>query len=254
MLRTPLITCITLFAACAEPAPPRTLADVEVVVDAYAAAWNERDADARAGLIADAWADDGRYLDPTIAGEGRDGLADVIDAFIATGIGTIEVASGVDLHHDQVRFAWEVFDAGGAVVAVGMDHGVLARDGRLQSITGYFGPLPEATALAPVYAALFAAGGAPDAATREQLLAKAVTDDVAYVGPSGTADGRAALGELLASGRVAASGVDVHGARFRVAWQVEGDPNAVGIYFGTLADDGRIAALTEFAGPLPPLP
>jgi hypothetical protein len=50
--------------------------------------------------------------------------------------------SGIDTHHDQLRFAWELAAPGGAVTVAGVDVGVLAPDGRLQRITGFFGELP----------------------------------------------------------------------------------------------------------------
>ena len=51
--------------------------------------------------------------------------------------------SGVDAHHDQVRFAWDLADDDGAVTVAGVDVGVVADDGRLVSITGFFGDPPE---------------------------------------------------------------------------------------------------------------
>ena len=56
--------------------------------------------------------------------------------------------SGVDVHHDQVRFAWELRGPDGAVAAAGIDVGGLASDGRLSRITGFFGEVP-AMAAAP---------------------------------------------------------------------------------------------------------
>ena len=51
--------------------------------------------------------------------------------------------SGVDGHHDAVRFGWELFGPDGTVLVAGIDVGVLV-DGKLRSITGFFGDLPEA--------------------------------------------------------------------------------------------------------------
>jgi hypothetical protein len=51
--------------------------------------------------------------------------------------------SGIDAHHDQLRFAWQLVDPDGAVAAAGIDVGTVAPDGRLQRIVGFFGPLPE---------------------------------------------------------------------------------------------------------------
>jgi hypothetical protein len=50
--------------------------------------------------------------------------------------------SGVDTHHEQVRFAWELANDDGEVAVAGIDVGELAQDGRLRQITGFFGDLP----------------------------------------------------------------------------------------------------------------
>jgi len=54
--------------------------------------------------------------------------------------------SGVDTHHDQLRFAWDLVNPEGTVVVAGLDIGALASDGRLRRITGFFGEVPAATA------------------------------------------------------------------------------------------------------------
>jgi len=51
--------------------------------------------------------------------------------------------SGIDTHHDQVRFAWDLAAPDGGVTVAGLDVGVVADDGRLVSITGFFGEPPE---------------------------------------------------------------------------------------------------------------
>ena len=56
--------------------------------------------------------------------------------------------SGVDVHHDQLRFAWELRGSDGAVAAAGIDVGGLASDGRLSRITGFFGEVPARAAAA----------------------------------------------------------------------------------------------------------
>ena len=53
----------------------------------------------------------------------------------------IEVVSSVDEHDGYLRFAWELRSPDNSTVMEGVDFGVLAPDGRLASITGFFGPL-----------------------------------------------------------------------------------------------------------------
>ena len=54
----------------------------------------------------------------------------------------IDPASGVDEHDGRFRFGWVMRDAEGGVVVEGVDFGTLGADGRISSITGFFGPLP----------------------------------------------------------------------------------------------------------------
>jgi hypothetical protein len=54
--------------------------------------------------------------------------------------------SGIDAHHDLLRFAWELAAPDGTVTVAGIDVGAVAPDGRLRAITGFFGDLPQAAA------------------------------------------------------------------------------------------------------------
>jgi hypothetical protein len=117
--------------------------DVTATVDGYLSAWNEEDPARRAALIAQVWTEDGRLVDPPMTGEGRDGISAVAEALQAQFAGhRFRRASGVDAHHDRLRFAWELVGPDGAVAITGLDVGELAGDGRLRRITGFFGELP----------------------------------------------------------------------------------------------------------------
>ena len=117
--------------------------DLITTVDGYLAAWNEPDPDRRAELIAQVWADDGRLIDPPLTGEGHDGISEMAAAMQQHYAGhQFRRASGVDAHHDHLRFAWELVGPDGTVALTGLDVGELAPDGRLQRITGFFGELP----------------------------------------------------------------------------------------------------------------
>jgi SnoaL-like domain len=117
------------------------------LIDRYFAMWNETDAGRRRDLIARTWTDDARYVDPMLEGEGRKG----IDAMVA-GVHErfpgykFRRTGGIDLHHDRVRFSWQLAPAGGPVFADGVDFGVIAADGRLQAITGFIDHAPAAPA------------------------------------------------------------------------------------------------------------
>jgi hypothetical protein len=122
------------------------VADVTTTVDTYLAMWNEPDAATRAELIATAWSDDGYYVDPVQEAQGHAGLSDMVPAVHQQFPGHVfRRTSAVDLHHDHVRFGWELAAADGTVAVAGIDVGLLAADGRLQHIAGFFGDLSPAT-------------------------------------------------------------------------------------------------------------
>ena len=112
------------------------------IVAAYGAAWNEQDEKARADLLTKSWADDGVYCDPTATVTGRAALIAHLGGFLQTMPGhTLEITSGIDVHHDLIRFAWQLRKDGETVLE-GMDFGELAPDGRIARIVGFFGPFP----------------------------------------------------------------------------------------------------------------
>src|SRR3954471_16527697 len=123
------------------------MSDITTTVDTYLAMWNETDPDRRAEHIRRAWADDGRYVDPLQEAQGHAALGEMVASIHAHYAGhRFRRTSGVDAHHDEVRFGWELAAPDGSVPVAGVDVGVLAPDGRLQAIVGFFGELPAAEA------------------------------------------------------------------------------------------------------------
>lgn len=122
-----------------------TATTTNTTVDTYFAMWNETDPARRAELIEQAWAADGRYQDPMLEAEGHAALSEMVAGVHAQFPGQrFAPLSGVDAHHDKLRFAWQLGVPGGAVTVAGIDIAEVADDGRLRSITGFFGELPEA--------------------------------------------------------------------------------------------------------------
>ena len=113
------------------------------VVDRYLAAWNETDLALRAQLIAGVWATDGRLIDPPLAAEGHAAIGEMAAALQAQFPGhRFRRTSGIDAHHDQLRFAWALVGPDGTPALTGLDVGEVNADGRLRRITGFFGELP----------------------------------------------------------------------------------------------------------------
>lgn len=112
-------------------------------VDTYLAAWNETDPARRAALVEQAWAPDARYEDPMLEAAGHDGISEMVADVQAAYPGhTFRRTSGIDGHHDVVRFGWELTAADGSVFVAGVDMGELAPDGRFRRMIGFFGELP----------------------------------------------------------------------------------------------------------------
>jgi hypothetical protein len=119
------------------------MTDLTTTIDTYLAAWNDPDQRTRAGLIERAWASGGRLIDPPLAAEGHAEISEMVSALHAQFPGhRFRRASGIDAHHDQLRFAWDLVSPDGTVALSGLDVGELAPDGRLARISGFFGPLP----------------------------------------------------------------------------------------------------------------
>ena len=119
-----------------------TATPIGIVVDNYFAMWNETDPARRHEVIATTWSRDASYVDPLFAAEGAaalDGLvAGVHEQFPGH---RFRLTGAVDIHHDRARWGWELAGPdGGPAVAVGVDFAVLALDGRLREVTGFFEP------------------------------------------------------------------------------------------------------------------
>lgn len=122
-----------------------TTSDLTTTVETYLAMWNEEDPGRRAEHIEAAWTGDGRYADPVQEAEGHAALSDMVAAIHQKLPGhRFSRTSGIDVHHDELRFGWQLAAPDGTVAVAGVDVGAVGDDGRLRRITGFFGPLPEA--------------------------------------------------------------------------------------------------------------
>jgi len=116
---------------------------VEVVTQ-YMAAWNEGDAAARQSLLERCWADGGVYVDPNVELAGREALSRHISKIQAGRPGArLEFVSGIDVHHNVLRFLWRLMRADGTYGDTSIDFGEIGPDGRLIRIAGFFGTAPQ---------------------------------------------------------------------------------------------------------------
>jgi hypothetical protein len=115
---------------------------VDEVIAIYCAAWNETDPVKRDRMLEPVWADDATYTDPTVHTVGRAALVAHIDTVCTSFPGSkIVMTSGVDLHHNVLRFYWKRVLADGSSRPEGIDFGEIVDDGKIQRIVGFFGPL-----------------------------------------------------------------------------------------------------------------
>lgn len=122
-----------------------TAVNVTETVDAYLASLGEPDAGKRAALIAASWTPGGRYVDPARDVSGAAEMEATIAGVHAQSPGaTFRRTTAIDAHHEYVRFGWDMVAADGSIAVSGIDIGVVAEDGKLRTITGFFGELPAA--------------------------------------------------------------------------------------------------------------
>jgi hypothetical protein len=111
-------------------------------IDTHLTAYTEPDADRRRTLIEQAWAADGRLLDPPLTGEGHEGIAAAADALLSHYPGhAFRRTSDVDEHHGTARYAWQLVDPDGGIALTGIDVADLDDEGRLVRVVGFFGEL-----------------------------------------------------------------------------------------------------------------
>ena len=116
---------------------------ITTVVTQYMAAWNEHEAAARDALLQQCWSDGGVYVDPNVLLTGREALGGHIATVQASRPGArLEFMSGIDVHHNVVRFLWRLVRADGTCGDTSIDFGEIGADGRLVKIVGFFGPAP----------------------------------------------------------------------------------------------------------------
>lgn len=113
---------------------------IQDVVDGYFAMWNEHDPARRRQIIEATWTEDATYTEPLMAVQGHEALNAGVDGLQAQFPGhVLHPAGPVNTHHDQVRWSWELVGPdGGDPIAAGTNVGLLAFDGRLRQVTGFF--------------------------------------------------------------------------------------------------------------------
>ncbi len=119
------------------------MASITSLIDGHLFAYGDPDRARRRDAVARLWTADGRLIDPPLAASGHAEIVAQSDALLSQFPGhTFRRSSGVDVHHDQARYAWRLVNASGETALEGVDFARVTPDGRLASVTGFFGPLP----------------------------------------------------------------------------------------------------------------
>jgi hypothetical protein len=121
------------------------MTQLDDLIDRYFGVWNETDETRREALIARTWTEGATYLDPLLCGEGHDGIDAMVRAVQAKYPGFRFSRDGsIDSHNDRARFGWSFGPGSGPAMARGLDVAIVAPDGRLEHVTGFFDEVLQA--------------------------------------------------------------------------------------------------------------
>ncbi|MFE9428268.1 nuclear transport factor 2 family protein [Kitasatospora sp. NPDC006697] len=114
------------------------------LAELYLATWNETDPAARRALIDTSWTADLRYTDPLVEVAGPEALDATIAAVQQQFPGWVFSLgeTGVDAHHRQARFTWNLGPAGGEALVVGFDVVTTDEEGRIATVLGFLDKVP----------------------------------------------------------------------------------------------------------------
>lgn len=113
------------------------MADPLTTAETYIATWNASDEQERSAKLT-GWAEDARYVDPLMQGDGRDEIEVMIAKARAQFPGHSFALTGTpDGHGSYVRFSWVLAPEAGAQVARGTDVVRLDAAGRIAEVIGF---------------------------------------------------------------------------------------------------------------------
>ncbi len=120
------------------------MSDVNALMERFFSVCNEADPVRSQELIAATFREDATFVDPLFEASGAAELGSVLSQVLTMFPGHVTRLKGeIDAHHNVVRFNWEIVPIGSDdAVASGTDFGVIAPDGRFQSITSFFNLVP----------------------------------------------------------------------------------------------------------------
>jgi hypothetical protein len=246
------------------------VADAAALVERYMSAWHVPDEEARRKAVAELWAADGSYVDPSHDISGHDALYDVTtaiyDEFVHPRKYFFRASSTVQSHHNVMRFTWELAETGtGQAVDGGLDVLVTDGEGRIAADYKFVGPPEiggELNEFADRYVRLWQT---PDEEERRKLITELWAPSGTQIYPTGEPRGHEALFArvtrsfdlFIAPGEyqfVSDRDADGHHNLLRLNWAMTragtGEIADVGFELFVRAADGRILADYQFIGKL----
>lgn len=131
-------------AAVGAEVTPDMAQGVAAAANRVYAAWAARDTDHRAEILAEVCTEHVAYANPLKSSVGVPALAKLITELIAAYPGLLPArTSGVDAHHNAVRYEWALRDRAGQAVLGGIEVIRFTPDLRLASIVSFFGRPPS---------------------------------------------------------------------------------------------------------------
>jgi hypothetical protein len=124
---------------------------VNEVIALYFRAWNSQTLEESTRLVEECCSPEVAYVDPKSACRGVAGLsARIRRSRLDAPTFRVDVASAIDGYDDTFRYEWVFLVEDAKYRVPGLDVVVLAKDGRIATITSFFGALEGLAAGAPV--------------------------------------------------------------------------------------------------------
>lgn len=118
----------------------KTTEELQSTIDSYFECWNSPDADSRMAAIERTWTADATSTDPLADVSGHEGIAAMMASVGESYPGHRFAQVGViDVHHDLVRWGWQMVDADGQQVIDGIDVAWTDQAGKITKLAGFFG-------------------------------------------------------------------------------------------------------------------
>lgn len=113
---------------------------IQTTIDSYFSCWNSPDETSRMDAIQRTWTADATSTDPLADVGGHDAIAAMMASVGEQYPGHRFAQIGnIDVHHDLVRWGWQMVDAEGQQVIDGIDVAWIDSSGRIAKLAGFFG-------------------------------------------------------------------------------------------------------------------